>query len=259
MKLLLTVLSISLFANIILYSQKTDSLWTQDELSNATVLLFQKINDTTSSSGSGTIISISSRYFLLTANHVAKELKESAKIIFRLAGDKPGIYDLLPLTRAKKLIWKNHPIADMSMIELFANNNNILQIFQKWSFPIGQISGVKQLPSREADLTFLGFPLIDLEMEHFSPLVFTGYLASGFITQLRYDTKTKCNFFYLNVPSIQGCSGSGVYFSVKKGMYVGGSVTLFIGIVHGTQGDNSGGKLAAITPSFYINDLLKEF
>jgi len=35
--------------------------------------------------------------------------------------------------------------------------------------------------------------------------------------------------------------------------------TLLTGIVHGTYGDNIGGKLAAITPSFYIKDLLKEF
>lgn len=97
-----------------------------------------------------------------------------------------------------------------------------------------------------------------MEMEHFSPLIFTGYLSSGLITQQRADTKTKCNLFYLNVPSIEGCSGSGVYFSVKKAIYMAGKATLMIGIVHGTQSDSTGGKLAVITPSYYILDLFKD-
>lgn len=259
MKRIIIIFLILIFGNSPFLSQDTDSLWTQDKLSNATVLLYQEVTDSTSVSGSGTIINHNSRYFLLTANHIAKKLKESAKIIFRLDGDKPGIYNLSPLVKNSIQNWNNHPIADISMIELFPNNKNIKQIIQNRSFPIKQIYGGRELPTREADLTFLGYPIVDLELEHFSPLVFTGYLASGLITQLRYDTKTKCNFFYLNVPSIQGCSGSGVYFSVKKGMYYGGKVTYLIGIVHGTQGDNTGGKLAAITPSYYINDLLKKY
>ncbi len=56
---------------------------------------------------------------------------------------------------------------------------------------------------------------------------------------------------------MQGCSGSGVYFSVKKGFYIGGKVTVFIGIVHGTATDDSGGKLATITPAYYIWEVLK--
>jgi hypothetical protein len=60
------------------------------------------------------------------------------------------------------------------------------------------------------------------------------------------------------VPSIEGCSGSGVYFSVKKAFYMGAKTTLMIGIVHGTQGDSTGGKLAAVTPSYYIFDLFKD-
>jgi len=79
------------------------------------------------------------------------------------------------------------------------------------------------------------------------------------ITQLRADTKTKCNFYYLSVPSIQGYSGSGVYFSVKKTtIYYGGNKTFLIGIVHGTQSDDTVGKLAAITPSYYISELFED-
>ncbi len=34
--------------------------------------------------------------------------------------------------------------------------------------------------------------------------------------------------------------------------------TLMIGVVHGTASDDTGGKMAAITPSFYIWDLLNK-
>ena len=107
-------------------------------------------------------------------------------------------------------------------------------------------------------MTFLGYPVIDLEMEHFSALIFTGYRTSGLITQKRSDKKTKCNFYFLNIPSIQGCSGSGVYLSVKKGFFYNVHKTVMIGIVHGTQSDNTGGKMAAITPSYYVFELIKE-
>lgn len=237
-------------------AQVGNSLWNQEQISNITILLYQPQVDTSGVIGSGTIVNHQGKYYLLTAGHVAKEMKNDAKLVFRLNGDKPDVVDLLLLVKDNLLKWKNHSIADLSLIELIAINEDIKNRFQNFSFPSSSIQNGKALPEREADLTFLGYPIVDLEMEHFSPLIFTANLSSGLITQLRYDTKTKCNFFYLNVPSIQGCSGSGVFYSVKKAMYYGGDKTIMIGVVHGTQGDNTGGKLAAITPSYYIFDLL---
>jgi hypothetical protein len=239
------------------YSQR-DSLWSQDEISNVTVFLYQKTSDTSGKSGSGTIISHNGKYFLLTANHVAKEMRNDAKLVFRVSGDKPGIIDLLVLTKNHKLNWTNHSIADLSLIELTAVNKDIEQRLQQWAFPSYLIYGGKETASKDVDITFLGYPLVDLQLEHFSPLIFTSHLASGLITQARYDTKTKCTFFYLDLPSMQGCSGSGVYYSVKKAMFIGGNKTILLGVVHGTAGDNTGGKLAAITPSYYIWDILKD-
>ncbi len=154
--------------------------------------------------------------------------------------------------------WKHHPVADVALIELDLGNSSIKTIIQECAFPAEFIYSGKDLPKRDVDLTFLGYPVVDMEMEHFSPLVFTAYLSSGLITQQRYDTRTKCNFFYLNVPSIEGCSGSGVFFSVRKAMFMAGKATLMIGVVHGTKGDSTGGKLAAVTPSYYVNELLRE-
>ena len=241
-----------------LSAQTKDPIWDQDRIANATVLLYQKISDGLGKVGSGTVIIRNGRYYILTASHHAKELKDDAKVIFRLKGDKPGIFDLLSITKDRPTKWTHHPVADIAMIELDAKSNSIKTILEDYAFPGELIHGGKELPQRDADLTFLGYPIVDMEMEHFSPLIFTGYLSSGLITQPRADTKTKCNFFYLNVPSIEGCSGSGVYFSVKKAFYMAGKTTLMIGIVHGTYGDSTGGKLAAITPSYYISDLFKD-
>ena len=236
-----------------------DSLWNLDGVSNATVMLYQKTSDTSAVIGSATIINYNGRYYLLTASHVAIEMKSNASVVFRLEADKPGIISLALIVKEHKINWTTHPIADLAIIELVTSDNIFEKRLKLFSFPASQIYGKTNLPPKEADLTFLGFPRIDLELQHFSPLTFNSHLSSGLITQRRADTNTKCDLFYLDIPSMQGCSGSGVYFSVEKAEYYGGSITAFIGVVHGTASDNTGGKLAAITPSFYIWDLLRTY
>jgi len=240
-------------------TQANDLLWDEDRISNATVLLYQKLDNAKASIGSGTILSRDGKYYILTASHVSKQMKKDAKVVLRLKGDKPSILDLFKISKDKSLKWKQHSVADIAIIELETQDKSIKTILEDYAFPAELIHGRKELPTHGADLTFLGYPIVDMEMEHFSPLIFTAYLSSGLITQTRADTKTKCNFYYLSVPAAQGCSGSGVYFSVKKAtLYYGGSKTLMIGVVHGTQSDDTGGKLAAITPSYYISELFKD-
>lgn len=258
MRILFNTVIILITINLLISAQRKESLWTQDEISNATVLLYQQTSDTTSKIGTGTIVYSNERYFLLTASHIAIILQNTSKIVFQLENNKPAIIDLHMLVKRPVFDWHHHPVADISLLEIFPNNDIIKKLLKDYSFPFKQIASFKKLPAKEADLTFLGYPMLDLDMEYFSPLVFNGNLASGLITQKRYDTNTKSSFFYLNVPSIEGCSGSGVYFSVKKGFYYGGKLTVLIGVVHGTKTDNTGGKLAAITPSYYIKDLLND-
>ncbi|MFE3870153.1 hypothetical protein ACFX5F_02835 [Flavobacterium sp. ZS1P70] len=251
-----------LFFNLTAFSQSVrmekDSLWTIDEISNMSVYLYQKVTDTSGIGGTGTIINHNKRYFLLTANHVAKEMKLNSQIVFRITGDKPIILNLSLFTPNHKIDWINHNEADLSIIELLPFNNDVQKRFDESSFSSKFIyKGQDTLP-RDNDVTFFGYPLLDLDLKHFSSLSFTAYLASGLITNKRYDTKSKCTFYYLDQPSMQGASGGGVFCSVKKAMYMGSGRTLLIGVVHGTAGDNTGGKLAAITPSFYIWDLLNK-
>lgn len=256
-------LNFSLFICLLLIckigiSQKSDSLWTIDELSNVTVYLYQKINDSSNIGGTGTIISHKNKYYLFTANHVAKEMKNDSKIVFRIRDDKPGILDLTSFTINNELKWTVHSEADLAIIELLPFNYYVEERLRKWSFPSSFINKTEQTPSKDMEVIFLGFPIIDLEIKHFSPLSFSAFLSSGLITNFRYDNHKKCSFFYLDKPSMQGCSGSGVFISVKQQFYTSIKKTLFVGIVHGTASDNSGGKLAAITPSFYVWELLKE-
>lgn len=84
-------------------------------------------------------------------------------------------------------------------------------------------------------------------------------VAGGPINLARGDKPDiKCAFYYLNIPSIQGMSGGGVYNGLLGygNRYGGDGKTYMLGIMHGTKGDNTGGKLAVVTPSYYIWDLL---
>ncbi|MFA6247619.1 MAG: hypothetical protein WC615_11810 [Mucilaginibacter sp.] len=239
---------------------KRDSSITADDLGNLTVMLYQPLSN---SMGTGTIIKHNNLYYLLTASHVAKLMHESAKIIFHVGEDMPGILDLVMLTKHHELQWLHHPIADLSIIQLIPFNEDTRSRLAKTSFPSSWI-----LPSNVGisnigdgfDFTYLGYPIVELELKHFSALIFHSKRTSGLITQNRLEQKNiKCDFYFLDKPSMQGCSGSGVYISVRNSsMYTAADKTYLVGVIHGTQGDDTGGKLAMITPSMYIYDLLAQ-
>lgn len=239
-------------------AQDAKTLWNETEIGDISSLLYRQLNDSVASTGTATIIYNENRYFLLTAAHVAKEMDDLSLIIFHTQNDKPLKKSLKELSLAGKVEWKKHIEADIAILELkLPTDITLKERFETLSFPINQIYNGKDLPSRSADISFVGFPVIDLDLIHFSALFFNANICSGLITQKRGDNKKNSTFFYLNTPSIQGCSGSGVYFSVKKDVYFGGDKTILIGVMHGTYSDNTGGKIAAITPSYYIFDLLK--
>ncbi len=240
------------------FGQGSKTLWNETEIGEVSILLYRKINDTIATTGTGTIIYHGERYFLITASHVAKDMDDSTQVVFRIDNDKPFKKTLKEMILSDQVSWKIHPEADIAIIELKLPNDAVLKKrFETLAFPINQIYNGRELPSRSADITFLGFPVIDLDLVHFSALLFNANISSGLITQERGDNKQKCTFYYLDTPSIQGCSGSGVFVSVEKDVYVGGDKTIMIGIMHGTYSDNTGGKIAAVTPSYYIFDLFK--
>jgi len=232
---------------------QTDSSINIDRISDCSVFLYQPTSDTSGDTGTGTIVNMTGKYFILTASHVAKTLTNTSKVVFHLPGDKPGIVDLSQLT-GNNANWQMHPVADIAILQIFPPKGELLKWVDSIAFPMNHIHK-GDLPSRDFEFTFLGYPFLDLQLEHFSPLTFESHLASGLMTGIRADTKKKSTFFYLDKPSIQGCSGSGVFISIKKlSIYQSAQKTYLIGIMHGTYSDNTGGKLAAVTPLSYLNN-----
>lgn len=241
-----------------IYSQDKNKKWDLNQLMDTCVMLYQPQGTNEGKVGTGTVIKHEDRYFLLTASHISEFLKDNSVIGFHFPGDKLEKYLLKDLMKNDTLDWKHHKEADIALAELESSNPGIKKYISEHSFPISQILGTKGMGSMEEELKYFGFPLIDLKGEHFSPLVFSANRSSGLLTQPRGDNKVMCNFFYLNSPSIQGCSGSGVFYGVKKTISFGDK-TMLIGIIHGTFKDDTGGKMAAVTPSYYINDILNQF
>lgn len=245
------------FLSLQLLAQKPDSLYDINRLSNLTVMLYQPL---TNELGTGTIIKHINKFYLLTANHVANQMHAGAKIVFRVGNDLPAFVDLAKFNKGHPIKWVNHQIADLSITELIPFNDDIKNRLNSTCFFSELIFSQHVYPPRDFTYVYLGFPVIDLNLKHFSPLFFSSNPASGLITQSRKDNGNKCDFYYLDRPGLQGCSGSGVYISVKTGgMYFGMNKTVLVGVIHGTEGDNTGGKLAIVTPSYYIWDLLKQF
>ena len=231
---------------------------TSDEISLMTVMLYQQIDQSDNAKiGTGTIIEHEKRFYLLTAAHVAKDLKLNGKMFFKVGNDEKYSIDLI--LQSLTLNWKYHNEADIALIELHPSNKDIEKRFRDFSVSSDNIYDGNELIWKEVELTYFGFPVVDQNGQHFSPLVFaSNHYASGLITQKLNYLDKKCSVFYLDKPSIQGASGSALYLAVKKNVEINTlDRTIMIGVVSGTFNDNTGGKLAIIMPSFYIWDLLK--
>lgn len=113
--------------------------------------------------------------------------------------------------------------------------------------------------SRDDELTVIGFPHGLGVQGKFSPLTFRSYASSAFLTLPRADTKTPSDFFCLENPSVGGYSGGPVFDMGYEKMGCATATkekTVLHGIVHGTMSDETGGKIALITPMLYIKDLI---
>lgn len=238
-----------------LYSQKQFSA---DNLANMVVCISGVIDNKIRPLGTATIISDSLRYFLVTASHVTDSIKGACYLIFRSPNDNPVALPLQNFIKGKIIRWTNHKEADVSVIEIRPFDEGSQTRLAQWSFPIKQILGERRAVPRETNVTIMGYPVIDEIGEHFSPFTFNSYFSSGLITMRRADTKNQATFQLLEDPSVQGYSGGPVMIGIRKvGVTTGPSQTVLVGIVHGTRSDNTGGKLAMITPAYYIWEILK--
>ena len=238
-----------------LYSQVR---YTQEHFSNFVVCIADQTPKGGTIIGTSTLISNGSKYFLLTAAHVTSAIKGTCILIFRADNDKPFIVPLESFTKKKINVWTNHKEADISFIEIMPYDNNSTLRLKEWSFPVDKIFDKRQAIPREMTITCMGFPPVGEIGQHFSPLTFNSSFSSGLVTMKRADTNTQAIFQLLQNPSIQGYSGGPVLMGLENGtISVDWNETLLVGIMHGTYSDDTGGKLAMVTPSFYIREILK--
>ncbi|HEV8199764.1 MAG TPA: serine protease, partial [Candidatus Polarisedimenticolia bacterium] len=194
--------------------------------------------------------------YILTANHVAKSCTNSTLVVISDAASKGQSFPL-PFFNPS-LAWKHHPIADLSVLPVVPDKTLVPHLSGRF-FPTSQLEFATSPPSRDAYLTAVGFPHGLGAVGHFSPFTFRSHATSGLITLARFDTKTPCDFFVLEHPSVGGYSGGPVFdlgYIVVGAMTTSTGPTRCLGIMHGTIADSTGGKIAAVTPCSYVMDLL---
>lgn len=194
--------------------------------------------------------------WIITASHVAVETTNATEIII---ATEDGKAQTLPLKTFGPLTnWKHHPVADISVFQIVFSDVN-LKFMENRFFPYDHFNTTKTVVSRDFELTSIGFPRGLGTDGSFSPFSFRSYASSGFVTLRRADTGNFSEFFCLENPSVGGYSGCPVFdlgYSTNGLMTMTKEKTWCHGIMHGTMVDNTGGKIALVTPAFYIKDII---
>jgi hypothetical protein len=220
-----------------------------NELSNAVVMLYERKSGSSESRGTGNIVSFHDKYFLVTARHIALQLNNTAKIVFRVPDSTAIEEDLIFLTSSIDGIpWIHHPQADISMLEIAPSNTFQKVRFHNFSIKLDWVASQKISFPIGTNALFFGFPIY-IPGQYFSPVALSSNTASSLITHT-----DKVNYIYLDRPSIQSCSGSGVFITIKRGSF--SKSTYMVGIISATLSDETGGKLAAVVPISYLKELL---
>ncbi len=194
--------------------------------------------------------------YLVTATHVAKSCNNQSQVVMSDANGSSVSLNLNDFNQNQS--WKHHSIADISVLPIQMSPSIKPHLAGRF-FPFDHFHVEKTPVSRDFELTSVGFPHGLGASEKFSPLTYRSHASSAYITLLRADTNTPCTFFVLENPSTGGYSGCPVF---DLGYYsTGTSVmtkdkTWCHGITHGTTTDETGGKLALITPAYYLADLI---
>lgn len=231
-------------------------------LNNCVVNLRQLVSPGSFKVGTGIFVGKGNKLLLFTAEHVARDMKNDAQLILRGDKDLPislTINQVCTIDSTGSIPWTFHAIADVAMLELKIDQALINSTFQNRFLPADNIFPNKTTVSRNLELTVIGFPLGLGAVGHFSPFTFRSHASSGLITLARFDNQKPCDFFILENPGMGGYSGGPIFdLSIYKhgAMTTVGTGTFLHGLMHGTIPDQTGGKLAAVTPASYIIELL---
>jgi hypothetical protein len=218
--------------------------------------------------GTGFLVALPDALYLVTAEHVALQLGTDLHATYGEVGDRAKTLTLLQLTGSTIPEWTYHGVADVAVMEIQTEPDTMALLRSRALEPARLLRDL-EAPPRERPLTVVGFPLgfgaLVLGPEsRVSPLSRMSFAASGLLTLRRIDTKTPMNFFLLDSPSIGGFSGAPVFLLPAPFTHDGGlafsdaALAVCVGLVHGTLGDDTGGKLAAIVPVSYIVETLEK-
>ena len=204
--------------------------------------------------GTGFFVKNNNKLFLVTAEHVAKDLKFNSSLI---TSDNNGNAIQYPLN--SKLKWEFCTVADAAVS--IVSDSTLISIFQPNAIDFNLLPDHMTYPVAELPLVVIGFPLQYGSKGKFSPLRRETNAASALIDLPRADTKQISTFFILQDPSIGGYSGAPVFViethSFGNALLKGFNANMCIGLMHGTAFDDTGGKLGLVVPMKYVCDLLK--
>jgi S1-C subfamily serine protease len=238
-------------------NEKPSKIYTADELATTVVNLRKEVSPGQEKTGTGSFVHKGNDIYIVTATHVSKSMDSSAYVIIQGKNNTPLKIQLNKLANPVK--WIEHPEADLSIIKLNPEKEIVNHL--QGRFINYEIIDTSRTPvSRNIQVTIIGFPLGLGAKGHFSPLTYRTFPSSGFISLLRADSKTQQTFIIMENPSIGGYSGGPVYdlSIIESGnLTMTGSGTKLLGFIHGTISDETGGKLSAITPAYYLSDLMK--
>lgn len=207
--------------------------------------------------GTAIFIAKNEEAYLLTAAHVVKNMNDQAYVILSDQNGIPTKVLLSELLGGASFI--NHSTADLAKAKITITATNTPYLKGR-CFPYEQIDITNNPISKDIELTTIGFPLgLGSQGAMFTPLTYRTYVASPVITFPRFDNQISSDFIILELPSIGGYSGGPTFdlgYVISGGMTSTKEHTVLHGIVHGTITDQTGGKLAAITPCKYLNGWL---
>ena len=204
--------------------------------------------------GTAIFINKDNEPYLLTAGHVTKNINNLTYVVLSNEKGVPTKVLLEDLLGGGNL--ERHSQADLAKVKIVVTEKNS-QYLKNRCFPYDHINTTDNQLSKDIELTIIGFPLgLGAIGARFSPLTYRTYVASPTITLPRFDNKVPCDFIILELPSAGGYSGGPMFdlgYVISGAMTTTKEKTILHGIVHGTIIDQTGGKLAAITPCKYLS------
>lgn len=157
--------------------------------------------------------------------------------------------------QAPDIGWVNHSYADVSVCPLPIRSVEALKAIQNRAFPLSSLVDGTNIPSRDINLTMLGFPLGLGAQDKIIPFSRDTKIAHGWL----HDASGY--YFLLQDPTVSGYSGGPLIECSEAnpsriGAATGGARCW--GFVSGNLPDDTGGKMCRITPAFYAVELIRE-